>query len=237
MALFSRSGAPAEAVYARVLDGEHLWLAVRGDGPLTLRAEGRPDLEVVTDEPGEPFGEEGLLTAIVPLGAVTAGLDAATPLRLFSGAGRKAAPVRHSAPTTTSDVSVDPGELVVASVDGEVVVRRRPSPSVAVRIVGSTEEGVLLALGAPADQVSVTVKDRVLLDLPVTDGRFVLGEVAALEPGTTATLRVGGCPVVRPHNVLARPHFAVTLPPLPDPDLELRWLRNGRIAVHRRGAS
>lgn len=233
MALFSRTAPPAEAVYARILDGEHLWLAVRGDGPLTLRADGLPDVEVVTDGPAEPFGEDGLLTALVPLGDIAAGLDEATPLRLFSGEGRKAGPVRHSAPTPATGVSVDPGELVVASVDGEVVVRRRPAPSVAVRLVGTTPEGVVLALATPADRVSVVLKDQVLVDLAVTDGRFVLGDLAALEPGATATLRVGTIPVVRADNVLARPHFAVTLPPLPDPGLELRWLKNGRIAVHR----
>ena len=41
MAILRRGSDSARAVYARVVDGEHLWLAVRGDGPLVLRREGR----------------------------------------------------------------------------------------------------------------------------------------------------------------------------------------------------
>ncbi|CAN5697130.1 hypothetical protein BH11ACT8_BH11ACT8_36190 [soil metagenome] len=67
MALFSRSGGEAEAVYARVLDGAHLWLAVRGEGPLSLRGDG-VEIDVPTED------REGLLTAVVALdGAAASG--------------------------------------------------------------------------------------------------------------------------------------------------------------------
>ena len=49
MAIFRRGPDSAEAVYARMLDGEHLWLAVRGDGPLLLRRGGAADLELPTE--------------------------------------------------------------------------------------------------------------------------------------------------------------------------------------------
>ncbi len=234
MGFLSRSESP-EARYARILDGAHLWLAVTGDGPLLLRAEGRDDVAVPTQR------EDDLLVTVFPLAEAVAGLSADTPLRLLSGRGRKAVPVRPAADASLSgsapDVSRDPAGLTVEVLDGDLVLRSRRVPGVAARVIGSTDDGVLLELATTHPQATLVVKDRVLGELALTDGRLVLGEVPGLEPGTTATLRIGTEPVVRAANVLARPNYAVALPPLPGADLELRWLKDGRIGVHRRAVS
>lgn len=218
MALFSRSSGDAEATYARVLDGEHLWLAVRGEGPLALRGEGG-DVEVPTEV------RDGLLTAVVAV-------PVDGPLTLV--AGRKAVPVRYAAsagdPAATHDGR---GPLVLESDDGVVVVRRVTVADVGVAGFVPTDDGVAVALDTPAASVSLVVKDRVLADLTVDGERLVLGALPDLPPGTTATFRTAAGPVVRRGNVLARPNFSVLLPPMTEPDVELRWLKDGRLAVHR----
>ncbi len=72
----------AEVVYARVIDGEHLWLAVRGDGPLALRRDGADDLQVPSVPGADDRGP--LATARYPLAAALAEVDAKElELRLF----------------------------------------------------------------------------------------------------------------------------------------------------------
>ncbi|MGA8257799.1 MAG: hypothetical protein WB767_14615, partial [Nocardioides sp.] len=121
MALFSRSASSAEAVYARSIDGEHLWLAVRGEGPLVLRGGGR-EIEV----PHEVDGD--LLVAVFPLTAALSDLEGDLELRLL--AGRRAAAVGAPPPTSPGPGLETPAssdgrwQLHVTSDDGEVVVRR-----------------------------------------------------------------------------------------------------------------
>ena len=225
---FTRSAQGAEAVYARILDGEHLWLAVRGEGPLLLRSDGRADVEVPTEM------RDDLLVAVFALSETMADLGDDVPVVLMAGSGRKAVPVRHGAPGGDPSVTHDGrADLVVEAVDGVVVVRRHLMRGVEAYEFASTDDGVSLALATSAASVALVAKDLVLVELPVVDGRLVLGTLAGLPPGTTATLRAGQAPVVRRDNVLARPNYAVLLPPMLEPDVELRWLKDGRLAVHR----
>ena len=96
MAIFRRGSDTAEAVYARMLDGEHLWLAVRGDGPLLLRRGGAADLELPTEPQADAEGP--LLTARFALAEALADIhDTKLELRLFAGPGRRATPVTYAA--------------------------------------------------------------------------------------------------------------------------------------------
>lgn len=224
MALFSRSSGGAEAVYARILDGEHLWLAVVGDGPLSLRGDG-VDLAVPTEE------RDGLLTAVVDLAPV---LEPAS-LTLMAGTGRKAVAVRHAAPAGDAGATHDGrGEPVVEAVDGAVVVRRRAA-SAGVEASGfvATGAGVAFDLTTPAAAVSLVVRNQAVAELPVVDGRLVLAAVPDLPAGATATFSVAGEPVVRRRNLLQRPNYAVVMPPMLEPGVELRWLKDGRLALFR----
>lgn len=214
MGLFSRSAGPAEAVYARSIDGEQLWLAVRGEAPLRLRGPGI-ELEI----PLEP--QAGLLTARFPLNAVLNEQAAAHDVELRLVAGPRgnpvaAGPVSTTGPGVETPASLDGRwQLGVASVDGEVVVRRtRREPGVAALAFRVSEEGVTIDLA--------------------TGSSLTLGIQADLAPGQTTDVQVEGSAVVRARNVMARPHFSVALPPMPEADVELRWLKDGRLAVHRR---
>lgn len=226
MALFKRSG-PAEAAYARVIDGEHLWLDVRGDGPVVLRGDGVADLEVTTD----PF----------PLAAALADVDAdALELRLLA----KGRPVAAAFEQVRGPGLVAPPtrdrrwQLQVAAVDGEVVVRRtRLVPTVAATGFARADDAAEVRLATDATEAELVADGEVLTTLPITAGLLRIGQVPALPAGATATIRVAGADVARPGNALARPTSAVALPPLPEPDVSLRWTPEARLAVRREDAS
>lgn len=226
MALFRRSG-PAEAVYARVIDGEHLWLDVRGDGPLVLRRDGAEDLELTTD----PY----------PIAAALADVDAdEVELRLLAG-GR---PVAYAAEEVRGPGLAAPTtrdrrwQFQVVAVDDEVVVRRsRLAPTVAATAFARADDAAEVRLETEASEAELIADGQAVATLPVVDGLLRIGAVPALPAGSTATLRVGGADVVRPGNALARPTSAVALPPLPEPDVTLRWTPEGRLAVRREAGS
>lgn len=243
MPIFRRGPGSAEAIYARVLDGEHLWLAVRGEGPLVLRREGAEDLQLPTETVEDAEGP--LLSARFALAAALAdnGADE-IELRLLSGSGRKAASVVHSATTPSGPGLAEPPtldgrwQLRVESADGEVVVRRtRRRPTVAVLALAGTDDGVAVRLSTDAVSASLVVDGDPLAELPVVDGTLRLAELPALPAGTMATFRVGDADVVRARNALARPGAAVALPPLPEPGCTLRWTPDARLGVRREDAS
>ena len=72
-----------------------------------------------------------------------------------------------------------------------------------------------------------------IADLPITAGSVSLAELPPLASGATATFRVGAADVVRAGNALDRPMAGVALPPLPDPDVTLRWTRDGLLSLRR----
>ncbi|WP_170286179.1 hypothetical protein [Nocardioides rubriscoriae] len=233
MGLFSRSST-ASAVHARVADGEHLWLAVRGadDDRLVLQRPGAPDLEV----PAETEGD--LLVAVFPLAAALAATDdPALELRLRHG--RKAAPVtaalppRPAGPTVPAPRTRDGRwQLSVDVVDDELVVRRTAvAPAVTLLGLRRVDDGVELRLDVATGSLAAGG-----VELPVTDHHVVLGALTGLQPGEPAPVLVDGLPVVRARNVIDRPQLAVALPPMLEPGVELRWLRDGRLATARREA-
>ncbi|MCW2815975.1 MAG: hypothetical protein JWN84_3430 [Nocardioides sp.] len=227
----------AEAVHARVADGEHLWLAVRGAESLVLVRDGGPDVEVATTT--QTVGDDTLLTAVVPLAAALAADDADT-VELWLAHGRRRQPVapswepRPASPTLEAPLTVDRRwQLSVHDVDGRVVVRRtRVAPTVVVLGIAAVDEGVAVRLGDGATSVVVAGTT-----LPVVDGTVVLGDLPGLPLDTNLPLESDGRAVVRARNVMDRPHYATSFPAMPSPDVELRWLRDGRLALFRRGAA
>lgn len=233
MGLFSRSSGAAEAVHARVADGEHLWLAVRGAETLALVGAGH-DIDVPATS--ETHGDDVLLTAVLPLAEVLAA-DTTSDLELRLCHGRKRQPVaaawapRPATPTLEAPTTVDRRwQLSVHDVEGAVVVRRSPvAPVVPVLAISTVDDGVAVRLGGATSAVTVGG-----VTLPVTDGVLVIGEVADLPLDTNLPLLADGVPVARTRNVMDKPHFATAFPALPSADVELRWLRDGRLALFRR---
>ncbi|GAA5153732.1 hypothetical protein GCM10023340_36220 [Nocardioides marinquilinus] len=240
----SEADQPCEAVFARVLDGEHLWLAVRGDGVLRLRGDG---LAIDVDAGPDPR-DPSVRSAVVPVAAALARLAPAgrddVVLALVAGEGRAETPVTWAgdeSPSGPGDAAVpEPRtrdrrhQLSVEVVDGAVQVRRTARQR-GVGVLGLTalDEGVALHLDR-ADGVLRVGPHTV----GVVDGTAVLGALPDLPAGTTR-LEVDGVPLLRTAHVVARPNAAVLLPPLPDVPggaVELRWQREGRLAVHRRAA-
>ncbi|WP_139981663.1 hypothetical protein [Nocardioides litoris] len=230
-------------MHARVADGEHLWLAVAGTrGPLVLARDDGPDVAVETET--EVHDRKSLLVAVVPLAAALAA-DPAERVELRLVHGRRRTPVvadwaeRPATPTLEAPTTADGHWQLDVDRDpatGHVVVRRRSAePGVPVLAVagGVGDDGapvVEVRLGAPG-VVSVTAGE---VTLPVRDGVLVVGEVRDLPWDESLPLEVDGTPLRRTRHVLDRPQHATSLPPLAAPDLELRWLRDGRLALHRR---
>lgn len=227
MALFRRGSGTTEAVYARLVDGEHLWLDVRGDAPLVLRREGAADLELDAD----PF----------PLAAALADDDAdQLELRLLAD-GR---PVTHAAVAPHGPGLATPPTRdrrwqfrIVSGDDGLVIRRNRLAPTVAVLGFAGTDDGVELRLDTDADSAELVADGQRLAELPVVNRTLLLTTLPALTSGVTATFRLGEADVVRSGNALERPMSAVALPPLPEPDVTLRWTPEAVLSVRREDGS
>lgn len=233
-----RIGGP-EAVYARVIDGEHLWLAVRGEGPLTLRRDGSTTLEVPAEPGADALGP--LLTARFPIAAALADEDAPSlELRLFAGE----VPALLAAPASDGPGLTEPSthdrrwQFRVEASEGEVVVTRtRVARTIDVLAFAVTDDGVEILLNTEADRADVMVDGTQIAELPIDDSVVRLATLPTLAAGATAVLQVRGADVVRSRNALDRPMAAVALPPLPETDVSLRWTPEARLAVRREEGS
>ncbi|WP_232678912.1 hypothetical protein [Nocardioides sp. R-C-SC26] len=224
MGLFSRPArssveATPQAVYARAIDGEHVWLAMRGEGPLVLRGDG---VEIAVDATADVQPDGELLVAVVPVAPALAELATVDVVTLRLLAGPRATPVAWAVPRvdtgpalltpTTSDGA---WQLTVEDDAGSVVVRRtRLAPVHTIVSIATDGDDVVITLAGGA--------------------RLLASELTPPEPGTTRAVLHQGAPLVRHRNVLERPHASVGLPPLPGAGCDLRWLKDGRLAVHRR---
>jgi hypothetical protein len=230
----ARTGGP-EAVYARVIDGEHLWLAVRGEGPLTLRRDGAAELEVPAELAGDAVGP--LLTARFPIAAALADEEARElELRLFAGDQ----PARLAVPASDGPGLVEPlthdrrWQFRVQPADGDVLVRRTAVPrTIDVLALAATDDAVEILLNTEAELVELLVDGEAIAELPIDDSVVRVAALPMLGAGATATFQVRGADVVRSRNVLDRPMAAVALPPLPEADVTLRWTPEARLAVRR----
>ncbi len=213
--------------YARVLDGETLWLAVEGDvTTVTLRYAGGEVVAPTEPEPGA--GVAGLVGARVPLAAlgdVGVGGSSAQPLAVavLAHDGSEAAPITWVETPTPGPVRAAMPtrdrrwRWRVVAPDGRLGLVRHAEPPGApvVRLVPHDDGlGVRIEPAAPHPPVDVRADEH------------------DPAPGAPAPLGCGGLPLVRAHDDLRRPHHAVELPTLGD-DLRLRWLPDGRLAVAR----
>lgn len=177
------------AQYARILDGETLWLALESDvTTVTLRYAGGE-----TSSPTEPE-QDGLVSARVAL----------APLADLPGDRLEVAVLAGGVPVTWA-AGPTPGPVRAAIPTRDRRWRWR---------VADRDELTLVRL--PVDPgIVVTRIDTTTIEL--ADGRTIRVDEADRD------LTVDGLPLVRAHDDLKRPNFAVALPE------GLRWTPEGRL--------
>lgn len=199
-----RRPAPVAGHYARILDGETLWLAV-AEGPpsVTLRYAGG-ELSAPTEP--EPVAG-GLVSARVPLAPLADVPGDRLEVAVLAGAGRRTAPiewvdepvpgpVRAAIPTRDRR-----WRWRVTAPGGELSLVRTPMP--------------------PGVVVTRIVTDGDATTIELADGRTLpLGDA-------DRELTADGLPLARAHDDLRRPNFAVALPE------GLRWSPDGRLLTAR----
>lgn len=241
-------------VSARVLDGEHLSLAVRGGGvALVLHTPSG-----TTDVAAEPGADRhGPLTTVTLRLEAHAGPDPRGEVTLEVGA-RSAAGNRSlrlladrpdpSATAPTVDQPTTPDGRArwhVGDGPGLVLTRRPTAPVVPVVSVRGRDEETEVWLGpGPDGRVEVRHDGGVTaaLDLEVAGPGAVrvlpLGRLLAAGPPQEVTggvLHADGRPLSRTRSHLRRPQRATELPPLPGGLLELRWTPVGHLALRPAG--
>lgn len=217
-------------VYARLLDGETLWLAVRGSGALAVHGPGGSApvaAETLTDDAGP------LLSARVDAAALLdAGGSADDAALTFDLDGRPLAWDKEAAPGPTKVPPTRDGrwQLRLAAPDGALrVLRAALDPAVVVEGITGTGDDVVLRLRVtgPAELVSLD-GEQVVGAVPVApDGT---ARPDALPPGRLAVRADGRTlPVVRRDRDLRRPNFAVALPSTTGG--RLQWQPDGRLVL------
>jgi hypothetical protein len=181
-----RTSEPVAGHYARILDGETLWVALAGGPPaVTLRYAGG-ELSLPTDE--EPGG---LVSARVPLAPLAEVPGDRLEVAVLAGEGRRTAavawtdqpapgPVRAAIPTRDRR-----WRWRVVAPEGELALVRTP-----------VEPGVVVTRIVGDDVIAIELADGRVL--PVADADH--------------DLTVDGLPLVRACDDLKRPNFAVALP-------------------------
>ena len=225
------------AVYARILDGDSLWLAVTGtDERAGLRHEATGEVvEPENDAPADPVAASyrwHLPSALPPLADDT-DHDVFLVVTLPSGAPVRAEALPDAEPMRTPPTRDGRWQLDVRRREGGAVVvrRERRGPVAEVVAVDQDDDGVTLTVTAPggtADPASawsllvVDGDDQRVGEVPMTaDERGLVATLAATdvpdEVGPHWFLAVAGAdgeqvPVVRPGNDSARPGHSTVLP-------------------------
>lgn len=218
----------AAVTYARILDGETLWLAVPAPAGATLSARGP-----VGEQPLATEHVDGLAVTRARLAPLLGGVDDARVVLTFALGDE----------TLTYDGGPPPGptkvpptrdgrwQWRVQSADGELRVTRVPTDA-AVRVLSVTTDtaGVLLRLDVDAgDLVSLGDDDQVLASVPIgADG----AARPDLPPGRLAVRGATTVPVVRRDHDLKRPNASVALPQVSE-DRRLQWQPDGRLVIAR----
>jgi hypothetical protein len=223
----------AAVTYARILDGETLWLAVPAPAGATLSARGPAG-----EQPLPTEHADGLAVTRARLAPLLDGVADARVALTFALGGETLSFDGGPTPGPTKVPPTRDGQWQwrVQSADGELRVTRVPTDA-AVRVLSVTSDtaGVLLRLDADAGElVSLGDDDQVLASVPIgADG----AARPALPPGrlavrTAAATTGATLPVVRREHDLKRPNASVALPQVSE-DLRLQWQPDGRLVIAR----
>lgn len=235
-------GAPV-AVYAAILDGQTLWLAVAAtSSTLALRADGTGDLHPLPSD----ADDQQYRSVRADLLDLPGDGEAAYDVVLVPANGRNAQLV-WTAPFAKVPTLVPPTrdgrwQFGLGRTDeGMLRVRRAPAaPGLDVHDLSVGEDGIRIVFsGTAATELRLVEDETVLATYPVTregDRSVAVVTEAALPEGSgqLARLLAGDTPLRRRANDLANPNFSVLLPVLfgDDPDLgrlRLRWSPEGHL--------
>jgi len=246
-------------VHARVLDGEHLTLAVRGQAAELVLRTTAGDTPLTTEPGADRHGP--LSTATVALDPHVVGLDprVESVLEVLHSTGGAPASLgtredwvdqpatgeEPSGPGLHTPITPDGAALwEVRAGPGLVLVRRPAPPGVPVLGLRGTGPDTEVLLGpGPTDRVELRRQARITGHLalePASDtgsggGRLLrLGRLLAVHDGDVprGTLHADGRPLTRARSHLSRPQRAVELPPLPPGcAMELRWNPSGQLVL------
>jgi len=240
------------AVYARVLDGESLWLAVAGaTGPIGLRREGAVELvRPESDAPPDPT----YASLRWHLPTALPGDDAAVFEVVADGAPLTARPLPDRTPMRTPPSRDGRWQFEVRRRDGgSLVVERAPRPPTAeVDDTVLADDGLVVTFTDPGlaepRLLLVDGAEAPVAEIAVTrDGSLwtatLLADLVPAEQGPLWTLVVADgerrVPLVRPRNDSQMPGHATVLPFLWSGDgdsrsmVRFQYQREGRIRVNR----
>ncbi len=247
-------GSGPRAVYARILDGDSLWLAVEeATGPLAIRdrATGRVT-PLGSDLPDHP----GLTSVRTNLAAQAGTGETGAVFDVVTLSRRGAKPVWIATPAIDDPITTPPSRddrwqfTIRRSDDGFLRVRRDSlAPAAYVSSTASTAAGTGLTIQlrlsrAPSHPPRLALVDTENRSHPLTtvelhdiddgaESRLWSGEltIAAVpsEPGVATLLAVvvgdEVWPVLRDHNDLRSPGRSVVLPGLTDPEGDTELVR------------
>jgi len=226
-------GAPV-AVFAGVLDGRSLWLAIEAlPGSLALREAGSGDVIALSGDLSEDqpdYRSTRVDLAELPTPAGTAAYDVV----LVPSGGRSPKPVwTPPLAAATSAVVDDTRWGLRRSDDGHLRLTRTPVPPAA-ELTGilSLDEGIRVTT-APAGELALVGESGETI-ATCADGLLTAAAVTGATP-QLAGVTAGGLPIRRRDNDLTDPGRAVPLPELyaVEPGLEdhvrlrLRWSGDG----------
>lgn len=244
----SAADGPA-AVFARVIDGDSLWLAIEGHAPGSRVAlvHGRESV-ALTDDSGA--SEDDVLSVRTDLTRLDWTPETDYQIRVGSPAGGwvplASAELPDLDPVRTP-LSRDGAWRHVLERQGDgTLTLSRHAVAPPVPLTGVTVDGdaIVCTLDVTATSVSdvVLTHDDSEIRLPVGKGRFAV-TTGDLPPGPGGSFRVsaetssGRRPVARRHHDLAKPVRALVLPELVGPDdepaLRVRFDQDGRLMIRR----
>lgn len=226
------TAAAVDAAYARVLDGDHLWLAVPAPTgeTLTVRGAAADELPVPTEH------RDGLAVATLDVAGLLADLDADRVVLTFALGGR---PVGWDGGPMVGPTKVPPTrdgrwQLRAFAADGELrVARTRADAACVVSSISHDGEVVTLTLSVADGELVALDESTEVGRVPVREGRAVLDASLVVPDGTVARLAVSVAgahvPVVRRQRDLKRANFAVALPATAGG--RLQWQPDGQLAL------
>ncbi|WP_309649973.1 hypothetical protein [Nocardioides sp.] len=226
------TAAAVHAVYARVLDGDHLWLAVPAPAGETLTVRGGPAGEV----PVPTEHRDGLAVATLDVAGLLAGVEADKVVLTFGLGGETVGSDGGPmvGPTKVPPTRDGRWQLRALAADGELrVARTRADAACVVSAISHDGEVVTLTLSIPDGELVALDESTEVGRVPVRDSRAVLDASLVVPDGTVARLAVivadAQVPVVRRQRDLKRANFAVALPTTVAG--RLQWQPDGQLAL------